>query len=722
MSTGLGRQPTDVVLDTPVEDGSSSKDEREVPGSTGPSGGARTTGINVGDPDVRRFAWGAALGGLAASIPFVAVLWNFGLNPFRFAVPRGYFSNFYEIQAHAFMHGHITVPKGSLSFEAFVHNGHQYLYFGPLPAILRIPIMAITHKFDGRMSAPSILVAWILFLTFTSLLVWRVRRMLGGNQHLSRREAAVLGLFIASAGASVMVYLAALPWVYHEALAWSTSLAVGAFFAILGVVERHTTGRVASAGILSAGAILSRTTAGWACCLTLLALAVLAASRGRNARPAKSGARGLLLAGLLPFVLGIAVNWAKFSAPLFVPYKTQVWTTLSAHRRAALAHNAGGLFNINLLPTTLISYFRPDGIRFVGVFPFVTLPAKTPANYAGAYLDLAYRTGSVPDLMPLLFVLACWGVVLTFRRRAGETLSRLRIPILGAASVTGGIMFVAYISPRYVVEFMPVLVLAGAIGLLDLTKRISSWKKNRYRVAMAVMAALAVFGAIANTAVSAIAARDNYGGPTLASWIATQEAVSNFTGHGLKAYVEKGTTLTPPAASDHIRVIGVCQAVYVGTGETTQPWAVAQIQGMDVSFTVTGAGRPGSMKLARFHGPYDDGFVELERNADGKFRLSVSGGAPSSEVRGTWEAWPVGSTVDVRIGAASDYSTFDAFSSTSFYAQFPLVDWDNHGDYTVGIPYLLQALSTNARNTGLGVQVTLTQDAPSAMCRNLLDR
>ena len=60
--------------------------------------------------------------------------------------------------------------------------------------------------------------------------------------------------------------------------------------------------------------------------------------------------------------------------------------------------------------------------------------------------------------MPLLFGLGVWGLIVTFRRRAADGLARLRIPVLGAIAVAGGVMFYGYIAHRYTAEFLPALV------------------------------------------------------------------------------------------------------------------------------------------------------------------------------------------------------------------------------------------------------------------------
>ena len=38
--------------------------------------------------------------------------------------------------------------------------GRTFTYFGPVPALLRIPIVAVTDAFDGRLHPHLELVAW----------------------------------------------------------------------------------------------------------------------------------------------------------------------------------------------------------------------------------------------------------------------------------------------------------------------------------------------------------------------------------------------------------------------------------------------------------------------------------------------------------------------------------------------------------------------------------
>ena len=95
---------------------------------------------------------------------------------------------------------------------------------------------------------------------FSSLMLWRLRIITRGRAVLGRAEAASFGVLVATImGGSVIVYLAATPFVFNEDFAWSIPLTVGSLFALLGVMERPSTGRVWASGVLILLANLNRT-------------------------------------------------------------------------------------------------------------------------------------------------------------------------------------------------------------------------------------------------------------------------------------------------------------------------------------------------------------------------------------------------------------------------------------------------------------------------------
>src|ERR687895_222770 len=94
----------------------------------------------------RRYRRASLVGGLLALVPSVALLAGGG---FLRRTPLG---GFFDAQAHSLLDLRWDVPREVLSIEAFVVDGRSYMYFGPTPALLRLPVAAVTDHFDGRLT------------------------------------------------------------------------------------------------------------------------------------------------------------------------------------------------------------------------------------------------------------------------------------------------------------------------------------------------------------------------------------------------------------------------------------------------------------------------------------------------------------------------------------------------------------------------------------------
>ena len=136
-------------------------------------------------------------------------------------------ADFFDLQARALFHGHLDVPPGSLGIEAFVVDGRHYMYFGPFPALLRMPVLLVTDRLDGRLTALSMLVGWFVLAAARDRAGAPGARRLRGDAPVGRFEAIGLAAVVATVtGGSTVVYLASQPWVYHEVYIWSTALTV----------------------------------------------------------------------------------------------------------------------------------------------------------------------------------------------------------------------------------------------------------------------------------------------------------------------------------------------------------------------------------------------------------------------------------------------------------------------------------------------------------------
>ena len=273
----------------------------------------------------RRFTI-AVVTGTALTMPLMLWLlwdlWNGKVN-----VIRGVsFDYFYDRQARAMLHGHLWIPPGQLSIEAFHHAGREFTYFGIFPSLIRMPVLLFTSRLDGDLTAPSLLLAWIATAVFTALLLWRLRVLIRGTALVGRAEAASYGVLMAGVmGGSVVIYLAATPFVYNEDFAWSIPLVLGSLFVLLGIQERPSWGRMTAAAVLVVCANLNRTPGGYAVTIGCFLVAAWFAL-GKGGTTARRWAIPLAAIGLVGFLFNAAVTYAKFGIPVGLPMQDQVWT------------------------------------------------------------------------------------------------------------------------------------------------------------------------------------------------------------------------------------------------------------------------------------------------------------------------------------------------------------------------------------------------------------
>jgi hypothetical protein len=627
------------------------------------------------------------------------------------------FSNFYDLQARALLDGHFDVPAESLGIEAFVVGGKHYLYFPPGPALLRMPLLAVTDRFDGRLTTVSMLLAWMVTALLFSLLIWRVRGLLRPGAPLGRWEAATYGLLlIAGTAGSTVLFLGSIPWVYHEAYAWAIPMALGSAFALLGVIEHPSTAGLVATGAFTTGAVLSRTTAGWAVAGAVLLTAVLLPRGGRRDLDRHLWWK-IYAAGLVPVAIGMAVNWAKFRHPYLFPIDQQVFTSLNQHRRDAITANGGDLFSPNMIGSTAVNYFRPDGIRFTSVFPFLTLPGRIPPSYGGGFIDQANRTGSILDFMPLMLGLSVWGVITTYRPRAWPGAELLRLPLLGVLAIPGGIMFYAYIAHRYTSEFIPLLLFGSAIGLVDVTRRLVGRSRRFKGVVLGGVALLVAFSVTAEMAVAYNTRALANPGPVLQDYVARQERVSDLMGDPIADHVTFGDQVTLDAEADELRIIDDCQALYIGTGDEFRPWEEVGVRPLHLRVDVTGEPESASvgLPLARFEG-HEEQLLLLERTEGVGFRLVMRGGgfrAPTS-----YTAFEAGDdfTVDVETGGSLVQEVIGP-NGQGFDVEKQTYDADWRW-----LPQVFRPIRPNPdRMAAMGVDVEVLPSEPLAVCERLQD-
>ncbi|MCU1427450.1 MAG: hypothetical protein JWL83_1450 [Actinomycetia bacterium] len=466
--------------------------------------------------DARRVvARASTVGAVAAGLVF---LW-FVAGPHFDLLSRDTLDNFYDLQARALMHFRWNVPAGSVGFEGFVINGKTYMYFGPVPALLRIPVLAFTHRFDGRLTRISLLVGFAITMAFVVRLAGQVREIVRGDEPVTRGEAWAVGAFtFVIGGGSVLTFLASRAIVYHEALMWATAFGLASTSYLL---RWFRDGRgLALAATFATLALLSRPSGGGLA--PVVALAVVFA--GRLAEPAlrryarvprvvrgavhavtppqarRASVWGLLAAVAVPVALYAYVNVARFGV-LNPPVAQQLYSAVDANRKEVLA-KVGGLFSARYVPTTALQFLRPDAFDPSRLFPFVTFRSgsKIIGNVPFDTIDFS---SSLTTTMPLLMVLAVVGVVAVARRRRDNTrdLAVLRAPMIGAFAGGAITLTIGFITHRYLADFLPFVALAALVGLYTVIGRAPAWRGvGARRLLAGGLVALGALGTWANFA------------------------------------------------------------------------------------------------------------------------------------------------------------------------------------------------------------------------------
>ena len=373
-------------------------------------------------------------------------------------------------------------------------------------------------------------------------------------------------LQVALGAGAVPLFLASRAVVYHETELWGAALAVASLASLVMVIRRPSGRRIAVAGLLVALAINTRVPVGLGGVLGLWGAGLVVALReGRGGDRHVRAVVALAAAGVLALGSSAVVNVAKFGQPFGIPLDKQVFSTFDPNRQAALAANDGSLFGLKFVPTTLLQAVRPDAVGTTRSLPWVGLPRDPPALVGDARFDTLERSLSAPTSMPLLVLLALAGLVAGARRRALRPLL-----VLAAASLAGAglSLTIAYVTTRYLADFVPFLLLCALIGLQALLPVLAGRPARVGRMALAGAAVLVVAGIVINGSVGLVTQRlisAEVGEADRAAFVETQDRADERLGRR-PAGVGTGPALPrAPGVPGDLFVVGDCDGLYAAS-------------------------------------------------------------------------------------------------------------------------------------------------------------
>ena len=386
------------------------------------------------------------------------------------------FGTFYEAQARSLLHGHWDVPRSSLSDEAFIYQGKSYGYFGPTPALMRLPLL-LTSLGEGQFSKLLLTLDFVLCLLGAYGLLCRAVRWFGSE----RPSPAAVTMLTANVGlGSTLFFLGSRAYVYHEAILCGATFALLAGYFTLVYAQTARLSAFFAALISGVLSIHSRPTSGLFALTFAGTVALLQAIRAMpECRLRHLGAAALCGVGAASFGL---VSYLKFHTTEGMPLQYNVQYT-----PARLERMGGKPLSTHNLLFNLRGYFFNRGVEFRPSFPFVFYLGHDAANYQGYLNDVHYVAQPTEVLksirmdmtepmagplsamtgLSLLAMLGLLGAGLAAPAARGTILALA----LSALPFTTLLLLAAVVSHRYTADFCPLLIIAAAFGVSFLFAR-----------------------------------------------------------------------------------------------------------------------------------------------------------------------------------------------------------------------------------------------------------
>lgn len=351
--------------------------------------------------------------------------------------------NVFDAQAKSFLEGRADVDCAVASGEGFVRGGKCYVYFGPVPALLRIPPMIAAPRSAGRWSRAMLIeCSWVIAALVCLLLVHA--------GHRATDPLPVAYVLLAVFGSTV-VYMWSWPTVYVEAISWAVAFGIAALYCLLRELSssKRGGGWLVAATIAALFSFFTRANTGAG---PLLAVAVISLSglwrAGRKASPVQVAAAALLACGAVAFVTYNHVRFGTYFNAVPIQLHVQ-------YDDARLRHIGGTLFHPEQSLTLFLNYLFNLPV-FRGSYPW--LDYRPVPSYLGR-LDVVDPHAGVLGLMPGLVWLAWAGLRHGVRSRAERAV--LLTPLVSLFLLSS----IAAVNHRYVHEFTLLLIPAGVFGL-----------------------------------------------------------------------------------------------------------------------------------------------------------------------------------------------------------------------------------------------------------------
>lgn len=433
------------------------------------------------------------------TLAFIAMITG---GSFRLIFPES-FGNFYDYQAQSLLQGRLDVEEAALSGEAFVFQGKVYGYFGPTPAVLRLPFTVFDLAF-GQLSRSYMVAYFVACLVAVYFLLIHITRLATGRPTWPSRFNVVVLTLLTGLG-STLFFLGSRAYIYHEAILCGAAFSLWATYFALRYFATPTRKGWLAALACGVAAVHARPPIGLFA-LSMLGCAALAlAFRALIAR-ADPHAHHASSARLPPVIrsLGVAVlaglGVLSFNALSYLKFRSFSGAPLEYHVQyhpERIANIEGRNFHASNFRYVAGSYvWRPAFVLRVN-FPYFFIEGTDPARFPNARIDLPEPVAAMPYTMPAIcFLAAIGGAFALWCWPAARWPLGL---IAGALLPMAAALFTAVaVSQRYTADFCAALLGAAAFGLVGF-ERLPPRGYHVIRVVIAILTTLSILITIAIT-------------------------------------------------------------------------------------------------------------------------------------------------------------------------------------------------------------------------------
>ena len=390
---------------------------------------------------------------LPVTLVLSAVLWLFTMTGGRDIFVKEVLGGAYDSQAEHFLRGDVGVDAAAIAHETMIVNGKVRMYFGPFPALLRIPLNFIYPAGHGKWSRISGFCAGVIALfAFAGLVKTALR-----SSPLSSRarnwvgNACVIGFAL---GSPLLLLLGNLS-IYDEAIIWGLAWSLAALY--FACRSRTTEGAALTRSLLAfsfcaGAALLSRATFG----APFVLIAPLLAIRLFDRQPIRNITTLLLPLGAA-FIFYLFLSYARFGdfSGMNMRYSIN-----PVQRDFAVKHR---LFRIERVPYSFADYFVLRSPKLQREAPFLKAGRQDYENESLYVMPFTETYSSLLWSSSWILLGAVIGVALLLRPDGADGVDRA----IAAIFLLQVIVILSFmgLAQRYVAELFPFLIFAFLIFL-----------------------------------------------------------------------------------------------------------------------------------------------------------------------------------------------------------------------------------------------------------------